>query len=106
MKRAAPKPYENLLYAGYPRKNAASVNALACKRVKSDEAKKRMCDQINEQIWQTLDSETAQLAPMAQLALRTAVEKVVKKLVDEPVKSFLNSNKTQKQQPNHRIIKK
>lgn len=106
MKKAAPESYENLLYVDYPDKNEARVNALACKRVTSDEAKKEMCDQINEQIWQTVDSKTSQIAPMAQFAFQNAVETMIKELVDEAVKAFLNSNKTQKQQPNHRIIRK
>jgi hypothetical protein len=93
MKKAAPEPYENLLYVDYPDKNEARVNALACKKVTSDEAKKRICDQINEEIQPEVEAKTAEGGPMAQMAARKAAEKTVEKLVDEAVKTFANSKK-------------
>ena len=57
-----------------------------------------MVDKINEEIRPTVDAKTAELGPMAQMALRKAVKKMVEKLVDEAVKAFLSSNKKNRNQ--------
>jgi hypothetical protein len=100
MRQAKPKPYENLLYEDYPDKNESSVNALACKNVTSNEAKKKMAKEINQQIEPKVDAKTADYNPIARAAINKAVEKtidqLVEKAVDEFIKKISNSNKQAK----------
>jgi hypothetical protein len=91
MRQAAPKPYENLQFADYPDKNEASVNALACKNVTSNEAKKIIAKEINEKIEPKVDAKTANYDPVARAALRKAVEKTVEELVDKAVDEFIKT---------------
>jgi hypothetical protein len=85
MEKAAPKPYQNLLYADYPNKNGLRVNALAHKNVTSIDAKKRISDKVNKQLEPRINAETTHMNPAATTALHKAVEKTVEKAVDKAV---------------------
>jgi Ni,Fe-hydrogenase I large subunit len=98
MRQAAPKPYENLQYADYPDKNGASVNALASKNIASNEAKKKLAKQINEELEPRVNEKTVDYDYVTRMAVRKAVEKAVEEFVDKAVDEFMkNINNIDKQ---------
>ncbi len=91
MRETAPGSYENLFYADYPDKNRSQVNMLACKNITSDEAKKQIVNQINEQIKPKIDAKTADMNPIAAEALKKTVEKTIEQFVDKAIDSFVKN---------------
>jgi hypothetical protein len=91
MQAAAPEPYKNLLYRDYPDKNGSKVNELALKNVTSDEAKKKIANQINELIKPKVDEKTGNMNPLVAAAFRKTIEKAVDESVNAAVNTFMKN---------------
>ena len=90
MKTLAPEPYEKLFYKDYPDKNASEVNALALKNVTSEEVRKEMADEINQQIRPKVDEQIANMNPAAKRLFQKLVEKTVEEAVSKVVNAFID----------------
>jgi hypothetical protein len=99
MRDGGSSPYEGLLYADYPTKNGAHVNALARKNVASDDTKREIVDQVNKQMERKIDAKTEDMNPIERTAVRKAIGKAVEKLVERSVDEAVNAamNNTNKE---------